>query len=122
MATNLEKLLKGYSSRTKNYLRPCRAHVFNLAVLHSWKDDVKHIEGLEAISQRPFGEILHRLRKLIIVVNHYKNLCDKLEMTNKNIILEDVWTMWSSTYDMIKAAWEKKRSVQDNGERPSKHK
>ena len=77
MATNLEKLLKGSSSRfTKNYLRPCRVHVFNMAVQCSWKelnynesysdseDDDKHIEGLEAISQKPFGEILHRLRNL----------------------------------------------------------
>ena len=74
MAANLEKLLKGYSSRfTKNYLTPCMAHVLNLAVQRGLKelgndnsysdseDDNKHVEGLEAISQRPFGEILHRL-------------------------------------------------------------
>ena len=110
MVGNLEKLLKGSSSRfTKNYLTPCMAHIFNLAVQRGLKelgndesysdseDDGKHVEGLEVISQRPFGEILHRLQKLIIAVNyshkrihHYKNLCDKLEMPNKNIIVEDV--------------------------------
>ena len=79
------------------------------------EDDNKHVEGLEAISQRPFGEILHKLRKLIIAVNHspkrihhYKNLCDELEILNKNIIVEDVRTRWNSTYDMIEAAWEKR--------------
>ena len=128
MAENLEKLLKGSTSRfTKNYLTSCMAHVLNLAVQRGLKelgnddshsdseDDDKHVEGLEAISQRPFGKILHRLRKLIIAVNrspkrihHYKNLCDELEMPNKNIIVEDVRTRWNSTYDMIEAAWEKR--------------
>ena len=120
MAANFEKLLKGSSSRfTKNYLIPCMAHVLNLSVQRGLKelgnddsysnseDDDKHVEGLEAISQRPFGEILHRLRKLMIAVNHspkrihhYKNLCDELAMSNKNIIVEDVQTRWDSTYDM----------------------
>ena len=31
-------------------------------------------------------------------------------MRNKNIILEDVRTMWNSKHDMIEAAW-KKRGV-----------
>ena len=83
MAENLEKLLKGSSSSfTKNYLTPCMVHVLNLAIQRSLKelsndesysdseDDDKHVEGLEAISQKPFGEILHRLQKLIIAVNH----------------------------------------------------
>ena len=83
MSINLEKLLKGSSSRfTKNYLTSCMAHVLNLAIQRDLKelgndesysdseDDDKHIEGLEAISQRPFGEILRKLQKLIIVVNH----------------------------------------------------
>ena len=74
MTASLEKLLKGSHSRfTKNYLTPCTAHVLNLAVQYGLKDlgndesysdsedDDKHIEGLEAISQKPFGEILHRL-------------------------------------------------------------
>ena len=29
-------------------------------------------------------------------------------MPNKNIIIEDARTGWNSTYDMIKAAWEKR--------------
>ena len=107
MAARLEKFLKGSRSRfTKNYLTHCMAHVLNLAVQHGLQelgneesysdseDDDKHIEGLEAISQKQFGEILHRLRKLVIVINsslerihHYKNLCDELEMSNKNIIV-----------------------------------
>ena len=78
------------------------AYVLNLAVQCGLKelgndesysdseDDDKYIEGLEAISQKPFGEILHRIRKLTIGVNHspkriyhYKNLCDDLEMSKK---------------------------------------
>ena len=72
MAASLQKLLKGSCSRfTKNYHTPCMAHVLNLAVQCGLKelgndesysdseDDDKHIEGLEAISQKPFGEILH---------------------------------------------------------------
>ena len=117
------------------------AHVLNLAVQHGLKelgydesysdneDDDKYIEGLEAISQKTFGEILHRLRKLIIVVNHslkriyhYKNLCDELEISNKNIIVKDVRAWWNSTYDMIEVTWEKKRIIEGSGERPSKHK
>ena len=85
------------------------AHVLNLAVQRGLKelgneesyldseDDDKHMEGLEAISQKPFVEILHRLWKLVIAINfspkrihHYKNLCDELEMPNKNILVEDV--------------------------------
>ena len=85
------------------------AHFLNLAVQGGLKelindesysdseDDTKHIDGLEAISQKPFFEILHRLRKLVIAINHspkrihhYKKLCDELEMPNKNIIVEDV--------------------------------
>ena len=115
MVESLEKLLKGSSSRfTKNYHTPCMAHVLNLAVQCDLKelgndksysdseDDDKRIEGLEAISQKPFGEILHRLRKLIIAVNHspkrihhYKNLCDELQMPNKNMHFKDVRTRWS---------------------------
>ena len=110
MAASLEKLLKGSCSMfTKNYLTPCMAHVLNLAGQHGLKelgneesysdseDDDKDIEGLEAINQTQFGEILHRLRKLVVAINsspkrihHYKNLCDELEMSNKNILVEDV--------------------------------
>ena len=73
------------------------AHVLNLAIQHGLKelgndntylnseDDEELVEGLESTNQKPFGEILYRLRKLIIVVNHspkrinhYKNLCEEL--------------------------------------------
>ena len=59
------------------------AHILNLAAQCGLKelvndgscsnseDDDKYIEGLEAISQKPFGEILYRLRKLMIVINYY---------------------------------------------------
>ena len=83
MAASLEKFLKGSSSRfTKNYLTPYMTHVLNLAIQCGLKergngdsyldgeDDDKNLEGLEAISQKPFTEILYRLLKLIIVVNH----------------------------------------------------
>ena len=82
------------------------AHVLNLAIQCGLKnlgnvesysdseDDDKHIEGLKAISQKLFVEILHRLRKLIIAVNHsrnmihhYKHLCDELEMPKKIFLL-----------------------------------
>ena len=115
MIENLEKLLKGYSLRfTKNYPTPCMTHVLNLAVQHGLKeliddklyshseDDNTLIEELEGITPKPFGEILHRLLKIMIVVNHlpqrihhYKNFCDELEMPNKNIIVKDVWTRWN---------------------------
>ena len=83
MEEKLVKLLKSSSSRfTKNYLTPCMADVLNLTIQRGLKelnndesysdseDSEKHLEGLEAISQKPFGQILHRLRKLIITVNH----------------------------------------------------
>ena len=76
MAASLEKLLKGSRSRfTKNYLTPCIAHVLNIAIQHGLKelcndetysnseDDEELVEGQEATNQKPFGEILHRLRK-----------------------------------------------------------
>ena len=107
----------------QEYITPCKAHVLNLAIQCGLKelgndesysdseDDDKHIEGLEVISQKPFGEILHRLRKLNIIVNHspkrihhYKNLCEELEMSNKNILVQDVRVRWNSTYDIIEAA------------------
>ena len=83
MAESLEKLLKGSSSGfTKNYLTTHTTNVLNLAVQHSFKelsndesysdseDDDKHMEGLEAITQKLYGKILHRLQKLIIAINY----------------------------------------------------
>ena len=96
MVASLEKLLKGYRSRlTKNYLTPCMAHVLNLAFLYGLKelsndeaysnreDDEELIKGLKASNQTTFSEILYRLRKLIIVVNHslkrihHYKICEK---------------------------------------------
>ena len=107
MAASLEKLLKGSRSRfTENCLTPCMTHVHNVAMQRGLKelgneesysdseDEDKNIEGLEAINQKPFGEIVHRLRKLVIAINfspkrihHYKNLCDELEMPIKIFLL-----------------------------------
>ena len=128
LAESVEKLLKGSSSRfTKNYVIPCMGHVLNLAVQpglkelgnnysYSDSEDDNYIEGLEAIGQKSFGEILQRLQKLVIatchslkMINHYKNLCDELKMQNENIIVKDVQTRWNSTYDMIEAAWGKRK-------------
>ena len=67
MAERLKKMLKDSSSWfTKNYLRPCIAHVLNLAIQHGFKevgndesfldsgDDEKYIEGLETKNSKPF--------------------------------------------------------------------
>ena len=40
-------------------------------------------------------------------IRHYKELCEKHKMSNKNMIITDVPTKWNSTYDMIIAASEK---------------
>ena len=42
------------------------------------------------------------------MIHQYMNLCDELEISNKNILVEDDRTRWNSTYDMIEAAWEKR--------------
>ena len=82
MVASLKKWLKGSSSmfaKIKNMV--CMNHVLNLAMQHGLKelghdesnsnseDDDKHIEGLDAISKKPFGEILHRIR-FVIAINH----------------------------------------------------
>lgn len=36
-------------------------------------------------------------------------LCHDLDMNNANLLIEDVSTRWNSTYEMIEAAWEKRR-------------
>ena len=106
------------------------AHVLNLAIQHGLKelendetyldseDDEEILEGPEATNPIPFSEILHRLRKFIITVNHslkrihhYKNLCEESEMPNKNILIEDVRTRWNSTHDMIEVACEKREAL-----------
>ena len=49
MSPNLEKLLKGSSSRfAKNYLTPCMAHVLNLAIqqgLNELGNDKSYLES-----------------------------------------------------------------------------
>ena len=82
---------------------------------HNSEDDDKHTEGLKAISQKSFGEILHRLQKLVIAIknspkriHHYKILCEELEMLNKNVIVQDLRTRRNLMYDIIGDAWEKR--------------
>lgn len=127
MAKELEKKLKGSRSRfTKQYLVPCMAHVLNLAVQNGLKeldnyeiclenDEDDEQLDVEDVPQKPFGEILHRLRKLVIAINsstkrlhNYKDICEDQSMPNKNMLVEDVSTRWNSTCDMIEVAWEKR--------------
>ena len=111
---------------------PCMAHVLNLAVqgglkelgnssstslcLESEGDEESEEDDIEVNSQRPFGAILHRLRKLVLAVNstpqrihQYKELCEGYKMSNKNLLTIDVPTRWNSTYFMITTAWDKRK-------------
>ena len=71
---------------------------------------------MEGTSQRPFGAILHRLRKLVLVENstpqrihQYKELCERYKMSNKNLLTIDVPTRWNLTYGMITTSWDKRK-------------
>ena len=67
LMTHKNSLSVSSSRFTKNYFKPCMAHVLNVAVQCGLKelgndkpylyseDDDKNIEGLEAISQKSFG-------------------------------------------------------------------
>ena len=72
-------------------------------------------DDMEVTSQGAFGEIFHRLRKLVIAENsipqrihQYKELCKTYKMSNKNLLTIDVPTRWNSTYVMITIVWDKR--------------
>ena len=86
MVASLENLLsESGSTFTKQFCVPCMAHVLNLAVqgglkelgnssltlLCSETEDDEECEEVEVevTSQRPFGAILRKLRKLVLAVN-----------------------------------------------------
>ena len=84
--------------------------------LESESDEECEEDEVEVTSQRPFGAILHRLRKIVLVANRtpqrihqYKELCERYNMSNKNLSTIDVSTRWNSTYGMIMTAWEKRK-------------
>ena len=133
MAASLENLLRESGSTfTKKFHVPCMAHVLNIAVQGGLKesgnssltslssesegDEECEEDDVEVTSQTSFGTILHRLQKLVLVANstpqkihHYKELCERYKMSNKNLLTTDVPTRWDSTYDMIMTAWDKRK-------------
>ena len=133
MAASLEILLRESGSTfTRQFHVPCMAHVLNLAVQVGLKelgnssstslcsesegDEEYEEDEVEVTSQKPFGAILRRLRKLVIAVNstpqrihQYKELCERYKMSNKNLLTIDVPTRWNSTYDMITTACDKRK-------------
>ena len=42
-------------------------------------------------------------------IRQYKELCEKHKMSNKNLLITDIPTRWNLTYDVIIAAWEKRK-------------
>ena len=86
MAASLEILLRESGSTfTKQFHVPCMAHVLKLAVQGGLKelgnssstslcsesegDEECEEDEVEVTSQKPFGAILRRLRKLVIAAN-----------------------------------------------------
>ena len=99
---------------------PCMAHVLNLAVQEGLKElcnssstslfseseveEECEEDEVKVTSQRPFGAILHQLRKLVLAENstpqrihQYKELCERYKMSNKKLLTMDVPTRWNST-------------------------
>ena len=86
MAASLENLLRESGlTFTRQFHVPCMAHVLNLAVQGGLKqlgnssstslcsksesDEECEEDEVEVTSQRPFGAILRRLRKLVLAAN-----------------------------------------------------
>ena len=44
-------------------------------------------------------------------IHEYKELSEKHKMPNKNLLITDVRMRWNLTYDMIIAAWEKRKEL-----------
>ena len=133
MAVSLENLLRESGSTfTKQFHVPCMAHVLNLVVQGGLKqlgnssstslcsesesDEECEEDEVEVTSQRPFGEILRRLRKLVLATNstpqrihQYKELCERYNMSNKNLLTIDVSTRWNSMYAMITTTCDKRK-------------
>ena len=133
MAASLENLLRESGlTITRQFHVPCMAHVLNLAVQgglkqlgnssstslcsESKRDEECEEDEVKVTSQRLFGAILHRLRKLVLAANNtsqrihqYKELCERYNMLNENLLTMDVSTRWNSTYDMITTAWDKRK-------------
>ena len=108
------------------------AHVLNLVVKGGLKelgnssstllcsesegDEGCEEDDIEVTSQRPFGAILHRLRKHVLAANstpqrihQYKELCERYIMSNKNLLIINIPTRWNSTYVMITTTWDKRK-------------
>ena len=82
----------------------------------SESDEECEEDEVEVTSQRPFGPILPRLQKLVLAANstpqrihQYKELCERYNMSNKNLLIIDVSTRWNSTYGMITTTWDKRK-------------